>query len=85
MISSTNHFKLKISNFGDIILEVAIRWVGSGSGSGSGSGRVSLTFWKKSIRLGRINLHVIFFQIVDRFRLNLRPFNLHVIFRLTFL
>jgi hypothetical protein len=57
MISSTNHFKLKISNFGDIILEVAIGRVGSGSGLGSGlgSGRVSLTFWKKSVRLGRVN------------------------------
>jgi hypothetical protein len=37
------------------------------------TGRVSLTFWKK---LGRVNSHVVFFQIFDRFRLDEMSFDL---------
>jgi hypothetical protein len=40
-------------------------------GSGLGLGRISLTFWKKSGQArsgqGRVNLHIVFFQIFDDF------------------
>jgi hypothetical protein len=53
------------------LLEVTIKRVGSGSGLG----RVSLTFWKKSDRIGLSQFIVVFFQIFDRFRLDCRSFD----------
>jgi hypothetical protein len=60
-------------------LDVAIGRVGSSLGSGR-MNRVSLIFWKKSgrVRVGsdQVNLHIVFFQIFDRFRLDWKSFGL---------
>jgi hypothetical protein len=58
-------------------VEVAIGRAGSGSDLDR-EGQISLTFWKKSnwTGSGRINLHIVFFHIFDRFRLDWKSFYL---------